>query len=356
MPDVLSSFFVPGKRVQDASDWSGWRRDEVLDVLEHYAYGPAPALKLVDVDVVTEASGLEGGAVDYVELLVRHTAGTAHVAIFAPAGHSGQRDVPAVLGPNRCGNHTVVADERIQVAPPAVDACGARGSDAEKWPVGQLAAAGLALVTFHQSELSVDDPELSAGLTLSIWAGGNSLALDALEAHATAVDATRVAVFGHSRRAKTALLTGARDPRIAAVVSHQAGTLGSSILRNDEGEPLVVITGMFPHWFAPLLSGFVGVEARLPFDQHHLLALLAPRPLLLVDGATDDWADPQGSLAAARAADVVWELLGSEGLIEEGGVPRQDAPVVWHLREGGHDVLPGDWDIFVAFLVRQLRP
>jgi dienelactone hydrolase len=196
---------------------------------------------------------------------------------------------------------------------------------------------------------------MSAAPALSAWAAGSSFAVDALERGDTPVDATRVGVFGHSRRGKAALLAGARDPRIAAVVAHQSGTLGSSILRNRLGEPLIVVTGVFPHWFTPELASFVDFEERLPFDQHHLLALVAPRPLLLVDGAEDDWADPQGTLDAARAADAAWELLGDNGLVDDdAGVPRTDATLVHRVRPGDHDVETADWELFLPFLARHL--
>lgn len=350
---MFASFFEPGRRVESAVDFTTWRRDELHDVLTHYAYGSAsPDLAFRDVAVVAEGAGIDALEVDYVELAVDLGATTLHVAVFSPAG---QRNVPAVLGPNRCGNQTLVDDARVRVTTMIDEECtGARGGAARQWPVARIAAEGIALVTFHQSEMSIDDHARSAGLALSAWAAGSSFALDALERADTPVDATRVGVFGHSRRGKAALLAGARDPRIAAVVAHQSGTLGSSILRNRLGEPLIIITGVFPHWFTPELSSFVDFEERLPFDQHHLLALVAPRPVLLVDGADDQWADPQGSLDAARAADAAWELLGDDGLVERDGVPLTEATLVWRVRPGDHDVETTDWDLFLAFLARQL--
>jgi hypothetical protein len=355
LPELFSSFFVPDRSVETADDFTSWRRSEMNDVLAHYAYGPAPVLEVRDVRVVAQATGIDGLDVDYVELEADLGDKRLHVAVFSPAGAT---RVPAVLGPNRCGNETLVFDERVRrttawLGEKCEDA--ERGDDNDKWPVARIVESGLAVVTFHQSEMSPDDVDASDGEALSAWAKGSSLAIDALERVETPVDPRRVAVFGHSRRAKAALLAGARDERIAAVVVHQSGTLGSSILRNGLGESLLLITGVFPHWFTPELFGFAdGNEDKLPFDQHWLLALCAPRPVLLVDGADDDWADPQGSLDAARAADAAWELLGDEGLVEEDGVPRTDATLVHQVRPGGHDVFTEDWEIFLPFLERHL--
>lgn len=352
LPELFASFFSD-RRVETSDDFTTWRRDELNDVLTHYAYGLAPARAVRGVDVVAEAAGIDGIAVDYVELAIDVGDTTVHLAVFSPAG---QRDVPAVLGPNRCGNQTVVDDERVRASDVLDDECsGGRGGAASSWPVARITAAGFALATFHQSELAIDDFQRSSAPALAAWAAGSSFAIDALERTATPVDPTRVAVFGHSRRGKAALLAGARDERIAAVVAHQSGTLGSSILRNGLGESLLLITGVFPHWFTPELSTFVGLEDRLPFDQHHLLALMAPRPLLLVDGEEDDWADPQGSLDAARAADAAWQLLGDDGLVEEDDVPRTDATLVWRVRPGDHDVATSDWELFLPFLERHLH-
>lgn len=352
LPDLFASFFTE-RRVETADDFTTWRRSELSDVLTHYAYGRAPERAVRSVDVVAEAAGIDGAAVDYVELAIDLGDTTMHLAIFSPAG---QRGVAAVVGPNRCGNQTLVSDERVRATTVVVDDCaGGRGGAASAWPVERITAAGFALATFHQSELAIDDFALSAAPALAAWAAGSSFAIDALEQTATPVDAARVAVFGHSRRGKAALLAGAHDERIAAVVAHQSGTLGSSILRNRVGESLQLITGVFPHWFTPELTTFVGFEDRLPFDQHHLLALVAPRPLLLVDGEEDDWADPQGTLEAARAADAAWQLLGDDGLVEENGVPRTDATLVWRVRPGDHEVATTDWELFLPFLAHHLQ-
>jgi len=347
LPDLFASSF-DDRTATTAADWTGWRRGEIDAVLAHYAYGDAPTHAFASVAEVATAPDVDGA--EYSELaLTLDDDRVLHVAVFTP---SGAVDVPAVLGPNRCGNHSLTTDERVRASDAFVrDVCPTeRGGDAAAWPIAKIVAAGFALVTFHESELMPDDVALADGPALAAWARGSSLVLDALAEHGP-VDASRVAVFGHSRRGKAALLASARDPRFAAVVAHQSGTLGSSILRNDLGESLLLITGVYPHWFVPELTTFVDAEDRLPFDQHWLLALSAPRPVLLVDGDADDWADPAGTRAAAEAASAAWALFGDGGFVADD----DDATVVWRTRPGGHAVEATDWDLFLPFLAQRLR-
>ncbi len=42
--------------------------------------------------------------------------------------------------------------------------------------------------------------------------------------------------------------------------------------------------------------------SKSPVDAHMLVALMAPRPLLLQTGDTDNWSDPKGEFLAAVAA------------------------------------------------------
>ena len=48
-------------------------------------------------------------------------------------------------------------------------------------------------------------------------------------------------------------------------------------------------------------------------DANLLIALVAPRPLLLQTGNTDFWSDPKGEFLAAVSAGPVYKLLGQAG-------------------------------------------
>lgn len=369
LPDLMESCDGT-RRVQTAEDFTTWRRDELLRQFSHHVYGRSPPATPVGVTVDATLPGLAGGLVTGTELTVTLGDSTAalHVLVLAP---NGVTRPPAFLGPNKCGNQSLLSDVRLRATTSTLmPACGAsveatRGDAAAQWPVEALAAAGMALVTFHESDAAPDDVNhqdkaLAARLNLpdgdraqwgvvAQWAWANQRVMDALET-LDLLDTSRVAVFGHSRRGKAALWTGAQDPRFSLVVAHQSGTAGAAISRNGLGESVEAITLFFPHWFSPLLATFAGQEARLPVDQHQLLALVAPRPLLVTDGSEDDHADPAGARAAVEAAHDAWTLQGATGVVHDGsGIPTTQGTLAWHVRPGGHSVGAEDWAVFVPF-------
>ena len=89
-----------------------------------------------------------------------------------------------------------------------------------------------------------------------------------------------------------------------------------------------------------------------------LLALLAPRPVLLNTGSVDQWSDPKGEFLAARAASPVYALLGKTGLANE-ALPPLDTPILndlaFHEHTGRHAILPTDWKVFLDFADKQLK-
>jgi hypothetical protein len=93
----------------------------------------------------------------------------------------------------------------------------------------------------------------------------------------------------------------------------------------------------------------------LPFDQHALIALLAPRPVLLTNAEEDQWANPDGQFAMLRAANPVYRLLGVDGLGPEDR-PMQNRIVgiklAYFLRPGPHSMTRDDWLVFLEFADR----
>ena len=92
-------------------------------------------------------------------------------------------------------------------------------------------------------------------------------------------------------------------------------------------------------------------------DAHLLLSLIAPRPLLLQTGTTDNWSDPRGEWISAVEAGKVWRLLGKDDLgVTE--MPAAESPIYntlgYVMHEGGHGVLPQDWDYYLEFMKRHL--
>jgi hypothetical protein len=172
------------------------------------------------------------------------------------------------------------------------------------------------------------------------------------------IDRKRIAVVGHSRLGKAALLAAAFDERIALVIPHQAGCGGTAPSRGKVGESVKQINDHFPHWFNRTFKEFNDQPNRLPFDQHCLVALVAPRPVLFSNAVEDTWANPEGQFQVLQAADPVYRFLGADGL-EAKAMPKPGKLVVtrlgYYIRPGKHSMTKADWMVFLDFADKHLR-
>jgi hypothetical protein len=189
--------------------------------------------------------------------------------------------------------------------------------------------------------------------TIAVWSWGVSRIIDYFETD-KAVDAKRIAIFGHSRLGKTVLWASAKDERVAAVFSSCSGEMGAALARRDWGETVDDMAQNFPWQFAPGFQQFSGRWNDMPVDAHLLIALSAPRPVFITGGTADQWADPVGMFKAAVAAGPVYRLLGKKDLGTT-ELPALDAPLTsgdlgWHYHTGGHTATPADWKAFLMFL------
>ena len=173
---------------------------------------------------------------------------------------------------------------------------------------------------------------------LSIWAWAYHRAVDALLQFGFA-DRDRIAVVGHSRGGKAALLAGATDERISLTSANNSGAGGAGCFRwlGPGAETLTDVTAAFPHWFGPRLPQHAGREHELPFDQHFLKALIAPRALLTTEALGDHWANPEGTWQTHMAAREVYVFLGARSCIAIA------------YREGGHEHSLADWITLLDF-------
>jgi hypothetical protein len=212
---------------------------------------------------------------------------------------------------------------------------------------------GYALAEFNREEVAPDGPQRQGiyaayphydGGRLSAWAWGFHRVCDYLLTRPE-IDPQKIAVTGHSRGGKAALLAGATDTRIALTAPNNSGCGGAGCYRfmGPQSEDIGAIVSRFPYWFHPRFAAFVGQVERLPFDQHTLKTLVAPRALLSTEALGDLWANPSGTQITHLAAKEVYAFWGAESRIG-----------IW-FREGGHAHNLQDWSALLDFADRQFR-
>ncbi|MHA1647964.1 MAG: alpha/beta hydrolase family protein [Promethearchaeota archaeon] len=190
--------------------------------------------------------------------------------------------------------------------------------------------------------------------SLAVWAWGAMRVLDYLVQEDWVnspngfppVKSDQVIIAGHSRRGKTALLAAALDERFAMAVPSGSGCGGAAsfIILSSLSETLGSITSpnQFYYWFQKDFGEYANKETTLPFDQHFLRALIAPRLLFTSDGLADYWANPAGTQAMYFATKPVYQLYNCTEL--QGS----------HFRPGGHGFLKEDFEILLDFSDRFL--
>lgn len=382
LPDVLAR--EHGKPVATAAQWEKERRPELLSVFEREMYGSLPVgdVELIPTCLEERADALGGKATrKQVELTFRRNGieRKALLLIYLPNGVRGK--APCFLGFNFRGNHTISTDPVVIASQYPADTIGSASS---RWDVEAIIDAGYGLVTAHyydffydkedgdfegkyaKSMLALFGKDSSAdcaeheGRAISTWAWGYSRVLDYLAAHENRINPEKVAVMGHSRLGKTALWAGANDQRFALVISNDSGCCGAALSKRRFGEDIRRIS-RFRHWFCKSFDRYVDNEESMPFDQHELLALIAPRALYVASAVEDVWADPRGEFLSAVESSRVYGLYGlrgiemNEGRQPEVNIPINDGMVGYHVREGKHTVTSFDWKCFISFADRHLK-
>lgn len=363
----------PAIEVPSREAWAA-QKDQLRSAFAEHVYGPWPAglsVELVSRRVAErDYAGGRGRLEEWVvELAGSDGARRIHLGVALPDGDG---PFPVLIGQSFSSNCYVFAStaltgsdgERCEETQMPFIARYIFGEFIARAPVEAMFERGWAYANFHASEL-VPDSRKRAGLALSqlnppggaaptgaiaAWAFGFSAVIDVME-RGSAIDPAQIAVFGHSRHGKSALLAAAWDDRIAAVISHQSGFGGAALSRSRVGEGVARITSTYPHWFDPAYARHGEDLAGLPVEQHQLLALIAPRPVFLGNARRDVWSDPNSTYRAAQAASKVWALYGHRGLEQDGLADwRPGARLVYWLRNGGHGTDQRDVDAFLAFL------
>ena len=381
-PDPLVS--SSGAAVTTKKLWVNSRRPELKEMFQHYMYGTMPAApaKIVSTLEREDKTFFDGKATLKEVTIAFGPANAPRIHLLMVVPNERRKPAPVFLGLNFCGNHTVVTDTKVALPagwmPKSCAGCtnnqateAGRGTQVDVWALEQSIDRGYAVATFYNGDIEPDEPDAPTGIrqiysqakpstdwgAIAAWAWGLSRAVDYLITDKN-IDAKRIAVVGHSRMGKAAMLAGAFDERIALAIPLQAGCGGTSPSRGKIGESVKAINDHFPHWFNAEFKKFNEQPDRLPFDQNCLIALMAPRPVLLANATEDKWANPEGQFQMLQAAEPVYRLLKA-GQLDAKQMPETgklvDSKLGYYIRPGKHSMTKGDWKVFLDFADRQMK-
>lgn len=328
LPDLFS--LSDGTRVANVDQWHQ-RRLEMKQVIQYFAYGHLPPRPDHITAEASETKNLAKHPGATRQLIRMSIGSTSKLAVDISIHRPKSKQLCPVI---------VIPVHRITELP-----C-----------LPLVLQHGYALIQFERDDLDPDEPDVvgpaqsaypdSDWGTLAVWAWGAMRVVDYLESRSD-LDLERIVLTGHSRDGKVALLAGALDERFALVAPNGSGCGGAGCFRNTDStsESLEQITDpkRFGYWFHPRLRWFARREDRLPFDQHFLKALIAPRPLLCTEARGDVWANPMGTRRTSIAARDIYSFLDAKNKI---GVT---------YRNGQHDQTLEDWQSLLDFADWHLR-
>jgi len=345
LPDPLT--FLNGEKVKTAEDWRR-RRSELLDILCEEEYGrPLPPPLSVRAEILEENARFCAGKALLTKL--RLTAETEKGGFSFPiysAVPNGGQPCPAFLHINF---RDAVPDMYM--------------------PTEEICDRGFAVFSFCYKDVTSDDGDFSDGLArfidrepanapgkIAVWSRAATYVMDYMQT-LDEVDKNNIAVVGHSRLGKTALLTGALDERFAFTISNDSGCGGAAVTREKLGERVANICGKFYYWFCENYRKYISDEASMPFDQHFLLSAIAPRRLYVASAEDDIWADPESEFLSCAAAAEVYELLGEKGLVCPDALPKageyfHEGSIGYHMRSGCHYLSRYDWNRFMDYMLK----
>lgn len=379
LPNILMS--ENGSLVKNVDEWENIRRPELLQLFKKEMFGEMPENPMkLSFKVIESSTNAFNGLAKRKQVRIFFSASQdkhfMDVLIYYPKKN--HNPVPVFVGYNFAGNQSVSDDKNIILSNSWVPSKtkgsinnkvtdSTRGIAASDWPVEKILKSGYALATIYAGDVA---PDFSDGFkdgiqnlfpflqnrddnfsTMSAWACGLSSAVEYFERDA-AINAKKIIVIGTSRMGKAALWAGATDPRFAMVISNESGAGGAKLFHHVGGEDTRNLCKRFPYWFCNNFLKYNGRDTLLPFDQHELLALIAPRPLYVASAIGSAITDSYGEFLSAKYASPVYQLYNKEGL-QIADFPSANAPsfgtIGYHVREGNHGINLYDWEQFIAF-------
>ena len=332
--------FEDGTMVQNEADWRR-RREELIKTAAYLQYGtmpPKPEFLNVEPLCISGPNRHGPSGLDTYRI-VTGTKNQSVSFIMSVSRPKGDGPFPAVISGDGCWN--IMHDREIN---------------------NLFTENGVMLVKFNRCEIVPDIRNLPRNSDIhkaypsydfgavAAWAWGYSRCVDALETLGIA-DMDNIAFTGLSRGGKTSLLAGALDER-AAIVSTEAPCAGGSCYRitmrgvtvdgeEMRNEELDDLARKFPDWIGPGMQEYIGRAHELPFDEHELKALVAPRILFNSEAKSDIWSGPLCAYQSNIAAREVYKFLGKEENIK------------WYWREGYHDQTKEDFEMLLYLVLNR---
>ena len=237
-------------------------------------------------------------------------------------------------------------------------------------PTEELIDEGFAVLSFCYEDVTKDNADFTDGLAGILYPNGERESNDAGKIAMWAWAAQRVmdyaetldnldmdysVVCGHSRLGKTALLTAATDERFQFAYSNDSGCSGAAITRDKIGERVSDICNNYSYWFCENYQKYMGKEHEMPFEQHYLLASIAPRYVCVGSAAEDTWSDPASEMLCCVAASPAYEAHGVKGFISKDRFPEVgdkffEGSIGYHMRSGAHYFSREDWLRLIDFI------
>lgn len=358
LPDPL--VLKSGRKVSSAKTWWASRRPEIIEDFDREVYGRVPANMPGITWKLTSAT--------------RDTVGNTPVITKNLSGHVDNSSYPAIKVIIQL---TVITPANSTSGVPLIMEFNGMPQLRNKMVTGlswqqQVLNKGWGYAYLNPASIQADN---GAGLTegiiglmnkgqrrkaddwgaLRAWAWGADRALGYLRTDLD-VNAEKVAIEGHSRYGKAALVTLAYYPGFLTGFISSSGEGGAKLHRRNAGEIVENIAGSGEyHWMAGNFIKYAGSLnwGDLPVDAHELIALCAPRPVFISGGSKGDgWVDTRGMFMAAAAAGPVYRLLKKEdmGTTVYPAIQTKliHGDIGYRQHEGGHTPVP-NWPVFIEF-------
>ena len=333
----------------------GFEQTELLNLLlsEEYGFLPGPPVG-VTADVESEDRSFCAGKAVLKKLKLNCNTGNGifsfPVSLMYPAGAEAREEGKSVP----CFLYISFTDRIPDLS----------------FPAEEILDNGFAVLHFCYQDVTSDDGDFTNGLAgmiypdekrgktqcgkIGLWAWAAGRVMD-YACTVPEIDHDRIGVVGHSRLGKTALLAGALDERFFCAFSNDSGCSGAALARGTKGETVGKIYQNFPYWFCEKYGTYAEQEDTMPFDQHFLLAAIAPRRVYVASASQDCWADPENEYLSCIAAGEYYRNMGLKGFIhpDRDPVPGDcfgEGEIGYHLRAGTHYLSREDWGHFMEYM------